>query len=222
MVPRLYRSRIVGLLVVAGCTLPIAAAQRNTYDDLVTLFQEFIAFERPGLREGAPDYTAATLQRKHAGLKALQSRLSALDPKGWPIEQQVDHALVGALMNGYDFDLRVLRPWARDPAYYKTLWTAQSDTPAHEGPTQHGVIELWTYTFPLTAADQAKLAGELRTIPPLLAQARTNLTGNARDLWVTGTGTMAQQGSDLEALKKRVPNASAELGGAISGAQRAT
>jgi hypothetical protein len=223
MVPRLYRSRIASLLILAACTLPAAAApQRNTYDDLVTLFQEFIAFERPVFREGAPDYTAVTLQRKQAGLKALQSRLSALDPKAWPVAQQVDHALVGALMNGYDFDLRVLRPWARDPAYYKTLWTAQSDTPAHEGPTHHGVIELWTYTFPLSAADQAKLAGELRAIPPLLAQARTNLTGNARDLWVTGTGTMAQQGNDLDALKKRVADASAELGAAIVEAQRAT
>ena len=49
---------------------------------------------------------------------------------------------------------------------------------------------MWTYTFPLIAADEKRLAGELRSIPPLLAQARANLTGNARDLWVTGTGTM--------------------------------
>ena len=58
-------------------------------------------------------------------------------------------------MNGLDFDLRVLRPWARDPAFYKSIWTGQSDTPAHEGPTHHAVVELWTYTFPLSAADEA-------------------------------------------------------------------
>ena len=174
------------------------------------------------MRDGAPDYTAATLQRKQAELKRYQSRLDALDPKAWPVDQQVDHALVRAIMNGYDFDLRVLRPWARDPAYYKSLWTDQSDTPAHEGPTHHAVIELWTYAFPLSPADQGKLAAQLQTIPPLLAQARRNLTGNARDLWLTGTGTMAQQGHDLEALKKRVPDPSPQLSAALAAAQEAT
>ena len=174
------------------------------------------------MRDGAPDYSAATLRKKQAGLKTFRSRLDALDARAWPVEQQVDHALVRAIMNGYDFDLRVLQPWARDPAYYKSLWMAQSDTPAHEGPTHHAVIELWTYGFPLSAADQAKLAAELRTIPPLLTQARTNLTGNARDLWVTGTGTMAQQAADLEALVKRVPDAGAELKAALAAAKTST
>jgi hypothetical protein len=126
------------------------------------------------------------------------------------------------MMNGFDFELRVLQPWTRDPAFYKSLWTAQSDTPAHEGPTHHAVVELWTYSFPLSAADQGKLAAELRTIPPLLSQARGNLTGNARDLWVTGTGTLAQQASDLAALEKRVADAGSDLKAAVSAARAAT
>lgn len=196
--------------------------QRRTYQDLVSLFEEFRAFERPALKDGAPDYTAATLASKRTRLKTFQSRLAAIDPAGWPVDQQVDHALVRALMNGLDFDLRVLQPWARDPAFYKSLWTAQSDTPAHEGPTHHAVVELWTYSFPLVAADQARLAAELRTIPPLLAQARQNLTGNARDLWITGTGTMAEQVSDLEALEKRIGEAGPELKTAVQAARQAT
>ncbi len=96
-------------------------------------------------------------------------------------------------MNGLDFYIRVLKPWTRDPAFYKSVYTEQSDTPAHEGPTHHAAIELWTYSFPLDAPSEARLAGELRGIPPLLLQARGNLTGNARDLWMTGTGTMRQQ-----------------------------
>ena len=199
-----------------------AAPQRGAYQDLVALFDEFLAFERPTLKDGAPDYTAAALAAKQAKLKTFQSRLAALDSKGWPIEQQVDHALVRATMNGLDFDLRVLRPWARDPAYYKSLWTGQSDTPAHEGATHHAVVELWTYAFPLSASDQAKLAGELRTIPPLLTQAQLNLTGNARDLWVTGAGTMAEQANDLTALEKRVADTSVELKDAIAKAKSAT
>ena len=208
---------VLAVMLQAG-----AAPPPGTYQDLVALHQEFLAFERPPLKDGAPDYTHAALARKQAALKTFQSRLDAIDPRTWPVSQQVDHALVRALMNGFDFDLRVLRPWARDPAYYKSLWTAQSDTPAHEGPTHHAVVELWTYTFPLSAADQEKLARALQTIPPLLAQARGNLTGNARDLWATGTGTMAQQVADLEALETRVPDASPSLKDAIRAARTAT
>ena len=50
-------------------------------------------------------------------------------------------------MHGLDFNIRILQPWARDPAFYKSIWTGQSDTPAHEGPTHHAVVELWTYSF---------------------------------------------------------------------------
>jgi len=192
------------------------------YDALLQLFNDFIAFERPPLRNAAPDYTAAAVALRQKTLKAFQSRLAAIDTKGWPVDQQVDHALVGALMNGLDFDLRVLHPWARDPAFYKSIWTGQSDTPAHEGPTHHAVVELWTYTFPLSAADDARLAAEIATIPPLLAQGRENLTGNARDLWTTGTGTMAEQVADLEALDKQVPDASPALRTAIRAARDAT
>jgi hypothetical protein len=140
-------------MAAALCLGAFAAAaeqQRATYQDLVALFEEFRGFERPALRDGEPDYTAATLADKHTRLKSFQSRLAAIDPGSWPVEQQVDHALVRATMNGYDFALRVLRPWTRDPAYYKSVWTGQSDTPAHEGPNHHALVELWTYTFPLS------------------------------------------------------------------------
>jgi hypothetical protein len=219
-----WRSVPVLLSVALALGLPgaDAAGQRGTHQELVSLFEEFRAFERPALKDGAPDYTAATLAEKQRQLKSFQSRLAALNPASWPVDQQVEHALVGAMMNGLDFELRVLQPWTRDPAFYKSLWTGQSDTPAHEGPTHHAVVELWTYSFPLSAADQQKLAAELATIPPLLAQARRNLTGNARDLWTTGTGTMAQQVADLDALDKRAGDAIPQLSETIRSAREAT
>ena len=88
-------------------------------------------------------------------------------------------------------------------AFYTSIWTAQSDTPAHEGPTHHAAIELWTYPFPLTPAAEAKLTQELQSIPPLLAQARVNLIGNARDLWIAGIGTIKEQRADLDELAHR-------------------
>jgi hypothetical protein len=175
-----------------------------SYKDLIALFQDWRAFERPQLRAGAPDYAAETLAKKHVELKTYQSRLQALDPGSWPVEQQVDYHLVRAEMNGLDFNIRVLKPWERDPAFYMSVWTAQSDTPEHEGPMHHAPVELWTYSFPLNAAAERKLTNELHTIPPLLSQARLNLTGNARDLWLAGTGTMKQQAADLAALEAKV------------------
>jgi Bacterial protein of unknown function (DUF885)/Cyclophilin type peptidyl-prolyl cis-trans isomerase/CLD len=194
----------------------------GVYDDLVTLFRDWRAFEQPGLLDGAPDYTASTFARRHAALATYQARLAAIDPSGWPIGQQIDHELVRAEMNGFDFHVRVLQPWARDPAFYNTVWTEQSDTPAHEGPTHHGLVELWTYAFPLSSSDAAKLARELRVIPPLLTQARGNLTGNARDLWLAGITTMKLQGTALADLDKRTAGAPAELGAAIRAASDAT
>lgn len=199
-----------------------ALAQDGTYQGLVVLFTDWRAFEQPPVRDGAPDYTAATFARRHGELKNYRARLAALKSSGWPVEQQVDYQLLRAEMNGFDFYVRMLKPWERDPAFYTSVWTEQSDTPAHEGPTHHALVELWTYQFPLTPAAAKKLTGELRTIPLLLTQARTNLTGNARDLWVAGIVTVKQQIAALTDLEKKVSSAGPELKGAIQAANKAT
>jgi hypothetical protein len=197
-------------------------AGTGTYGDLVALYEQWRAFEHPPLRDGAPDYTAATVAKRHAELKQYQARLAAIDPGAWPVEQKIDYELVRAQMNGLDFDIRVLRPWERDPAFYQSVWTEQSDTPEHEGPVHHDLIEVWQYTFPLSKTDATRLAGQLRVIPPLLAQARLNLTGNARDLWITGTGTLQQQVADLADLAAKTAESGPELGKAIASASKAT
>ena len=192
------------------------------YARLLVLFQEWRTFERPGLRAGAPDYTAESLARKQTELAAYQARCAAIDPTAWPIAQQVDYQLVHAEMNGLDFDLRVLKPWARDPAFYHSLRTEQSDTPAHEAPNHYGLVELWTYSFPLSSADERRLARELAVIPPLLAQARGNLTGNAHDLWITGTATMQIQLDDLRALAEKTASSGTALKQSVAAASKAT
>ena len=189
---------------------------------LAQLFAEWRAFEHPPLKDGAPDYSAATFERRHAELKAYRDRLEAIDTTGWPVEALVDQALVRAEMNGFDFYVRVLKPWARDPAFYQTVWPEQSDTPAHEGTVHHDIIDLWTYRFPLSREDEARLARALATIPPLLAQARGNLTGNAHDLWVTGAGTMRGQVATLDELAKKTAGAGRALRRAIAEARTAT
>ena len=218
-------SRCLIVAAVAFVVTGIAASGQSTdagYQSLIRLFSDFVTFERQPLKNGAPDYSTATTAARRARLNEFQTRLAAIDSSRWPVSQQVDYALAKAEMNGLDFHLRVLQPWARDPAFYQSIWMERSDTPAHEGPTNHAVVEIWKYTFPVSADSASRLAQELRHIPHLLSQARINLTGNARDLWITGTGTMAQQVKDLAELQKQVPAGNNDLGGAVSAAQIAT
>ena len=70
--------------------------------------------------------------------------------------------------------VRILKPWVRDPAFYKSVWTYKSDVPAHEGPTHHATTELWTYEFPLSTEERERLISDLRVIPSLNKQAQQN------------------------------------------------
>jgi hypothetical protein len=116
----------------------------------------------------------------------------------------------------------VLQPWVRDPAFYQSIWNDQSDTPAHEGSEHHGIVELWSYAYPLSREAEAKLTHDLGVVPPLLAQAQGNLTGNARDLWITGAGTMRKQIDSLDALAKKTEGGGKALKDAIRAAREAT
>jgi len=177
--------------------------QTNNYTALVSLFKDWRAFEKPPLLKGAPDYTAVSFQKRWAAFKILQSRLNRIDTTLLSIEQQVDWMLVWAEMNGYDFNHRVLKPWNRDPAFYKTIFTERSDVPAHEGPTHHAIIDLWKYKFPLSDADKNNLINQLKVIMPLNEQAKLNLTGNAKELWIAGISDIQSQKEDLKALLER-------------------
>jgi hypothetical protein len=73
--------------------------------------------------------------------------------------------------------------------------------PAHEGPTNHGTLELWTYEFPLSEEERQRILKDLAVIPSLNTQAKTNLTGNARDLWITGIRDIKEQSEVLEGMK---------------------
>ena len=147
------------LLVATPMASSPAAAAAADYAQLLTLFEDWRAFEAPAFVDGVPQYTPEAMTAKQTGLPELRARLDAMDVETWPLEQRIDWHLVRAEMNGLDFDLRVRRPWANNPAYYVMLFDAESDVPAHEGPVIHTWIDTWTYEYPLSGADAAELAG---------------------------------------------------------------
>ena len=215
---------VLALAMAGGSVLLAAAAPRltaqspapsRTFAQLETLFTEWRGFEEPPRVNGIPDYAATTNARRLAALTRLQQRLRGIDTTGWRTPEQVDLHVVRAEMNGMQYNLTVLTPWSRDPAYYASIKTEESDTPAEEGPVIHGTIRLWKYAvWPRTRFEQSRalnvtesadLSSKLRTIPPLLQQARRNLArGNAKDLWVGAVKTFEEQHESLAELKRLV------------------
>ena len=197
---------IIILLFILGCS-----SQENynidsklEYKDLVNLFNEWRDFESPPLLNGAPDYTKERFEKDHNNFISLRKRLKSFNISNWSVNDQIDWHIVRAEMNGYDFNYRVLRPWERDPAYYQTLWMYQSDVPAHEGPTNHGVLEFWMYDIPLGSESEQKIIKELKSITPFLNQAKINLTGNAKELWEAGIENLRQQRDNLIVVRSKL------------------
>ena len=215
----------------------LAASEPDGYPALVKLFQQWREFEHPVMKNDVPDYSASAMAAKAAALPRWRKRLDAIDPKSWPIEQQNDYKLVKAEMNGLDFNLRVIRPWARDPAFYVNIFPSRSDIPWREGPVPYPEIELYNYHFPLDADAQKDLTTKLGMIPALLAEAKENLlASNARDLWVYGEEELRNQSQTLASLEAGtltvrtlaehqqadLSGTSQELRAAVAGARRAT
>ena len=176
----------------------------ENYEELHELFFAWRTFENPPLLKGAPDYTRRQFKKRQRSFNTLQKQLANIDTTGWSKSMQVDWQIIEAEMNGYDFNRRILKSWERDPAFYQTIWMYQSDVPAHEGPVNHGLLEYWQYNFPLKGEAKEKFHNELLLIPAFLNQAKENLIGNARDLWVAGINNMRSQSENLKTIEQKL------------------
>ncbi|MEE4277637.1 MAG: hypothetical protein V2I82_04125 [Halieaceae bacterium] len=219
------------LLTVALANAP-ATSLAAEYSELVDLFESWRVLEQPNFHDGAPDYRPDAVGERHAGMLELRERLLAMDTSQWSVEEKIDWHLVRAEMNGLDFYARVLKPWERDPTFYASIRTAQSDTPAEEAPTIHNAVRLWQYSIwprtalstpaPLSREAERRLATELSTVRPLLEQARSNLTGNTRDLWVPSPISFREQEAALRLLGERLEGAGIDVRDAQQEALEAT
>jgi hypothetical protein len=149
------------------------AAQSASHPELLALHRELRQFMVPaftssvvldsGARVGE-DYAESLMRAKLAGLHAFETRLAAMRVRSWPAAQQVEWLAVKSILNGYRYNLAVLRPWRRDPGFYldPLMRVAFSELPA-------------------TGERLGTLRGQLRSVPPMLAGARANLSEVAAD-----------------------------------------
>src|SRR5262249_49484822 len=221
--PSVAATLLLAAALVASGASPSPASPRSTrYEDLLSFFRDWRAFQKPKLVGGIPDYSTAAMAAQQRELKDYQRRLAAIDPSGWPVPQQVDYQIVRAELNGLDFDHRVLKPWANNPGFYVTVFSEESDQPAREGPFAYGAVELWTYAFPVTREKADEMSAGIRAIPGLLAQAKTNLTGDGRDLWIFGAQSIRQQSADLAELASKLTETQRQLEEDVRRARDAT
>lgn len=199
-----------------GCTSDRSvknSSKPNTYEQLVSFFQDWRSFVKPTLQNGVPDYSKEAMALKHRELGDWKARLLSFDTTGWPIPQQVDWHLVLAEMNGFDFEQRVVRPWERDPAFYIWFYSSPSDVPEREGPNIFGAVDLQLLPLVMTDSLAVAMAQQLDLAPKVYEQAKINLTGKARDLWVTGTRSIKENVAELndyaDAVEKNYPGLAA-------------
>lgn len=147
-------------LALIGVSSGVTAQDADGYADLLGLFKEFREFSQADYRGEVSGYSEA-MEAKLGALKDFQGRLAAIDVVDWPVAEQVDFHLVRAEMNGLEFQLRVLRPWERDPAFY--------------GGRRAGLGRL--PQLPLTGDRVGELRSRLQAIPAYYEQAKRNLGG---------------------------------------------
>ena len=119
------------VLLACGAVLPVQAqdAQPVTHasPELLKLAEEFRAFRSPLFRPrtwrpthevtGLPDY-AAVKRQQIEGLASFRARLNAIDPKSWPVHDQVDYLVLRSEMDDVYFEQHILREVETNPAWY--------------------------------------------------------------------------------------------------------
>jgi hypothetical protein len=129
------------------------------YDDLVALFEEFLAW-----RNAEAGYDADTIHARQAEMAELQARLADMAVADWKLEQQVDYLAVRSRLDQYDFRLQVSRPWSRDPGFYADQ-----------------MLRVTFAELPLDDSETADLRARLASIAALAEAAQQNLTEVAAD-----------------------------------------
>lgn len=215
---------IVGLSLLTSCSQAPTTLDMptQTHDDLVSFFEAWREFRAPASQDGVPDFGREAIAAQWNAFPAWRSTLDAFSIDEWPVNEQVDWHLVNAEMNGLLFDHEVLKPWQRDPAYYVYFYPSPTDVPNREGPMIEGSLEVSYYNYPLSDDDAAHIEAGLRIMPALYESAKSNLTGNARDLWLKGIESIREQSAALERYATRLDSSRPSIAQAARDAKTAS
>lgn len=170
-----WKSIACGLAAVLAVSLPArgqdAPPVKHASPELLKLAEEFRAFRSPLFRPrtwrpthkvtGVPDY-AAVKREQLAGLPKFRERLHALDPKGWPVHDQIDYLVLRSEMDDTYFEQAVLREVEINPSYYIEQ-------------AIDGVADELKGTVPFSAETAKKIIDAFERTGPILAQGPKNI-----------------------------------------------
>lgn len=162
-------------LLLAPVTVAQAAPQaagppagKGSYEQLVTLFDQFRAFKGQAPLVGElndqavevslDDYSAASIARRRQRMAQFLASAADMNVASWPRDRQIDWLAVRSELAEHDFMLAVSKPWERDPGFY--------------------VDQMLGITFvdlPLSGDALAATRRNLRAVPTLVAAAKRNL-----------------------------------------------
>jgi len=212
----MIKSRLItiGILLLLTFSLPNCGsgkgsrdvAKNTNYDDLVSLFQEFRKFRQMDRNEVVLDFSASAMEKQYSEFKTYQDRLNAFDPTGWTVDEQIDFHLVRAEMNGFEFQHRVLKPWAKDPCFYldqmPSMWRLRR--------------------LPLDPDRIPEMKKRFQAVPALFVQAKNNLSnlaGVPGDLAILALKRLDDLSTSLPEIKSRIgefhPELAAEFDGVL-------
>lgn len=110
---------VVALALVWTSTAHASPQETSGYDELVELHEELREYMVPGFTAGVvlesgarigEVYGDSLMTEKLAGLARFEQELAAMPVESWSRSQQVDFLAVKSILNGYRFNLEVLRP----------------------------------------------------------------------------------------------------------------
>ncbi|WP_428409552.1 DUF885 family protein [Hyphococcus sp.] len=173
----MHRIVVAAFAVIAFCAPAFAGppSGKGSYKDLQQIFEMFRESKTPSAwnanfndpnapNHGLIDYSASATDARLQKMNELRAALDDLNVAAWKRPRQAEFLAVRAQLDAELFNLRVSRPWARDPGFY--------------------VDQLLRFTFtqlPLEGDDKATLERQLAAVPAIIAAARENLDDVAAD-----------------------------------------
>jgi len=112
-------------------TTKATSTPATTYDQLQQLAEDFWAWraanqpvssddipriERPP--DWVPVWSQKAIEQRRHEFAAFTKRLNEIDPRSWPIDQQVDYRLIGSAIARVNFELNVMCIHERNPGFY--------------------------------------------------------------------------------------------------------
>jgi len=116
--------------------------------------------ERPG---GMRDWSKSAIEKRRSDLGQFETRWKKIDPKGWPIPQQVDYKLIGSALARVHWELELNPRWKRDPNFYIEQ-------------TLTALTEALTVPAPYDESRSREVLTRIQNIPSILQQGEANLT----------------------------------------------